>query len=258
MPFRIEVKATCAHSIELLRSNAIANANVERTKHRYPHTRKLAVVGGGPMLIHDLDELRAWDGDIWAINHTADWLADQGIEATLFCMEPGKPNWKTRRRILASLCDPAMVTDQTCMFDTCEVSPTGLPGGCSAATRAPLLALSMGYTDVSFFGCEGSFEGADHVDRDERPTRLFVIRAGGRDYMVEPQMLIQCQELTQLFNTFGQAFKNRSHGLLEAMQAHTDTWEVVAVSGELKEHLEAVNGHNGLYEGNYVPAGMGA
>lgn len=212
--------------------------------------RKLAVVGGSPQVIHDIEELRAWNGDIWAINHTADWLASHGIASTLFTVDPVAIDSPVRKRLLATSCAPEMFTEDTVAFDMIETHPQGCAGGTSSATRAPWLALSMGYTDVSFFGCEGSYVNNDHVDRNEQVDRQLIVRAGGCDYITRPDYYVQCQEFAKLFAEFGCVFKNRSGGLLKAMLENPDTWEVVAVSPALKAHLEEVNGKQGLYEGN--------
>ena len=111
----------------------------------------------------------------------------------------------------------------------------------------------MGYADVSFFGCEGSFQENDHVDRHEHRPDQLIVRAGGKDYRTCPPFLIQCEELIQLF-FFDGVYHNRSGGLLKAMIDFPDTWEVVAVSEALKHHLEERNGAMGLYDVPYVLA----
>jgi hypothetical protein len=249
-PFRLKIKGECVASIEQLKENARRNAHQPRFERR-----RLAVVGGGPLLINHLDELRSWSGDIWAINRTAQWLKEQGIRATLFTIDPTFMNIDCDDRLLASACHPDMFVGNCQAFDLIETHPDGFAGGQSSATRAPHIALKMGYTHVSFFGCEGSFDEATHVDRDERPPHVMVIRAGAKDFKVTPDMLLQCEELSTLIRTFDGIFHCRSGGLLQAMIDHPDTWEVVAVSGAFKEHLESINGKHGLYEATYVPAG---
>lgn len=46
--------------------------------------RKMAVVGGAPTLEKHLDELRNFDGDIYGINDTCEWLIERGIDAIFF------------------------------------------------------------------------------------------------------------------------------------------------------------------------------
>jgi hypothetical protein len=252
-PFRIAVRGECVASIEQLHENARKNAH-----HPKIERRRLAVVGGGPLVVDHLDELREWKGDIWAINRTAQWLKEQGIRATLFTIDPTYMQIDCEDRLLASACHPDMFTGNCQAFDLIETHADGFAGGQSSATRAPHVALKLGYTHVAFFGCEGSFSRATHIDRDEAPPHQMIIRAGGADYRVTPDMLLQCEELSTLIRTFDGVFHCRSGGLLQAMIDHPDTWEVVGVSAALKEHLEQLNGHHGLYESAYVPVGEAA
>src|SRR6185503_19441227 len=209
MPFRIQFTTDCIVPLDTWKMQAAENAHWPRVELGKARNRPLAVVGGSPQVLHDLEELRAWPGDIWAINYTAEWLLSHGIESTLFTVDPGGDpndpgpvNSPVRKRLLATSCPPAMFTEDTLAFDMVETHALGFAGGTCSATRAPFLALSMGYTDVHFFGCEGSFEGADHVDRDECARtelnevfqRRLIMRAGGRDSITRPDYYLQCIE----------------------------------------------------------------
>ena len=266
-PFRIDIRTECVASMETLSAQAQINANYPRVEESPRHGRKLAVVGGGPQVAKDLDELRAWDGDIWAINYTAQWLSEHGVKATLFSIDPLPMQVEAADALLATCCHPDIVKHyqgRVRVFDLCETHPDGITGGIVTAARAPSLSFLMGYLDVSFFGCEGSFEfeqsedGSfkirDHVDRHEAPSAMLVVRAGGQDYCTSPGFLVQCQQLSALFCAFPDVYHNRSHGLVRAMVENPDTWEVVAVSHGLKVHLEEVNGKQGLYDSPYKQA----
>lgn len=252
-PFRIKIVGECVATLEQLRANARANAHQPRISRR-----KLAVVGGGPLVVNHLEELRQWTGDIWAINWTAEWLKKQGIKSTLLTIDPQFMDIDCDDRLLASLCDPRMFIGNCRAFDLSETHTDGIAGGQSTAVRAPLLALKMGYNEIVFFGCEGSYSDATHADRDEKPPHVLIVRAGGTDYKVTTDMLLQCEELSKLISTFNGVFNNRSGGLLQAMIDHPDTWEVVGVSAGLKRHLEELNGQLGLYDEPFVPTGMAA
>jgi hypothetical protein len=246
-----------AAAVEGLRRNAAANARHPQVARCMPHTRKLAVVGGGPLVRHDLEELRAWDGDVWGINFTAGWLNANGVKATLFTVDPVPFVTDAPDAILATVCSPSLFEHfegRVRGFNLAITDPDcGLYNGAFSSTSAPAVSLKLGYVDVSFFGCEGSFENQDHIDRHEdRPDKL-IVRAGGRDYITCPPYLIQCDELRKLF-VFDNVYHNRSGGLLSAMIENPDTWEVVGVSASLKQHLESVHGAQGLYEHPYVPA----
>ena len=245
-----------AQAVEDLRRNAQVNARHPQVQRCAPHGRKLAVVGGGPLVRHDLEELRAWDGDVWGINFTAGWLNANGVKAALFTVDPVPFLTEAPEAILATVCAPSLFEHfkgRVRGFNLAVTDPeNGLHSGAFSSTSAPAVSLKLGYIDVSFFGCEGSFETQDHVDRHEgRPDQL-IVRAGGRDYVTCPPYLTQCDELRKLF-VFDNVYHNRSGGLLKAMIEHPDTWEIVAVSASLKQHLESVNGACGLYEKPYAP-----
>jgi hypothetical protein len=216
----------------------------------------VAVVGGGPSLISSLPILREWPGDIWAINRTADWLLDRGIDCIHYTVDPADMEripTTAARRLLASWCHPDRFKGcQVEMFDLVEHAENGVPGGTTTATRAPVLAMRMGYPAVHFFGCDSSFERQDHVDRHDPVDEAVIVRANGRDFTTYPEFLMQAECLSEIINLAPQFFVNRSGGLLEAMLQDSQ-WEVVGISAALKEHLIELNGDCGLYDSPYVP-----
>lgn len=250
--FRLTFIPVGCVSEPVITAQVAANMGRRLVEHCAPHGRPLAIVGGGPSVLDVLDELKAWPGDIWAINNTAAWLAKHGIRSTLLSVDPDNFEFdKTgvADALLASCCHPKAFDGlNVSMFHMIEHDPSGVAGGTSTASRAPALALRMGYFDMTFFGCEGSFVEADHVDRDEQKPEQLIIRAGA-DYKTTPPLLLQCECLSDLIREFP-CFHEKSGGLLRAMVKHPD-WEVVAVSGALKQNLIETNGDIGLYESKY-------
>lgn len=239
-----------------MNGNAIKNAHLAVFGQQPTHARKLAVVGGGPLVVNDLDELRAWDGDIWGINDTAEWLTNHGVECTLFTIDAIQRPVKARDLIAATWCDPKLFEafeGRYQAFHMLQTHPEGVQGGAFTASSAPGVALRLGYTDVSFFGCEGSFEVSSHVDRHETEDCQLIVEAGGKKYLTLPRYLIQCDELCQMFG-LSKVFKNRSGGLLKAILEHPTTWTIVAVSAAFKKKLEEQNGYHGLYDQPYTEA----
>lgn len=252
-PFRIAVHGTPAVPLEAMRANVDVNAGVEVFGQQPLHARKLAVVGGGPLVVHDLDELRAWDGDIWGINDTAAWLMERGVKCTLFTIDAIQKPVNAVDLLAASWCSPelfAAFEGRTRAFHMAQTHADGIHGGAFTASSAPAVALKLGYTDVSLFGCEGSFEISSHVDRHESEASQLIVKAGGVTYLTIPRYLIQCDELCQMFR-LSPVFKNRSRGLLKAIQDHPDTWTIVAVSAAFKKVLEEQNGKHGIYDEPY-------
>lgn len=250
MPFRLQFKAVPGHDAGTSRLNIAASACFPRFK-REKHAHPVAVVGGGPLL--DLEAVRQWPGDIWAINYTADYLLDRGIECTFFTTDPFPFKTKAYKRLLASHCDPSVFLGQVQVFDISDETPGGVLGGTTSATRAPLLAIQMGYPGVVFFGCESCFGKTSHIDRDCERTKasLLIVRADGRDWVTSPQMLLQAEELAWFIKNT-EVFREQSGGLLRAM-LNDDSWEVVGVNHAMKAHLIDVNGDAGIYDQPYQP-----
>ena len=216
-------------------------------------------MGGGPSLPSCVAELRAFDGDIWGINDVAVWLATRGIAATFFTCDPSPPDMfdteGLSRALLASLCHPDLRArfSEVDLFDMAETTPDGITGGPSTATRAAHLALRMGYCDVTWYGCEGSFAvDVQHVYQRERELSQVVIRCGDKEYVTNLQLMVQSECLAGIIEMAPGIFKERSGGLLRSMIEHNDTWEVVAVSEALKAQLERSGGRG--YDTRYEVA----
>lgn len=249
---RIDIQTQCVVSLDVLKANAEAN-------QKYPSVhRRLAIVGGGPSVASHVEELRAWDGDIWAVNFTPQWLKKQGIKSTFFTVDPQDFDpGPSEDALIATCCHPNLFKRmeeygaRIRAFNLAETHEGGVFGGVTSARRAMSLALMMGHRDVHVFGCEGSFENGYSVDGRAGEPHQLLIRADGKEYLTETGFVTQCQEMAQLFRTFGGVFKDRSGGLVTAMTADEE-WDVVAVSTALKEHLEAINGKQGLWETPYV------
>lgn len=222
------------------------------------HGRPLAVVGGGPSASQYIDELRGYS-DIFAINGTCQWLASHGIESTLFSVDPDPVlaglTTGVRRAILASHCDEAAFASlkdadvrifHAAHIDTHDEDsrPMALRKhfrivtGTTSACSAPLVALRLGYQHVTYYGCEGSFVNATHSFKDETPPGQLIVRANGRDFITTMQFYLQAQHLSTLIKYFPKFLHERSGGLLRAMIEHPDTWEVVALSEQLRDQLD--------------------
>jgi hypothetical protein len=259
-PFRINIIGECGESLSTLQRYADTCAGLDRIEKQQPHGRKLAVVGGGSSALENLDELKSWDGEIWSINSTGAWLKSHGIDSTFFSVDPGPlGNFNTQgmeKALIATCCHPELRKkfQSVHLFDMYETSKDGMAGGVTSATRAPSVAIHLGYYDITFYGCEGSFDlDKSHVDRHEHSDDLLIIRAGGKEYITRLEMVMQSENLSELIRLAPNVFKSKSGGLLDAMIHYPDTWEIAAVSDHLKNHLQEHNGNSGLYETPYIP-----
>ena len=223
-----------------------SSLGVPVVKRAAPHNRKLAIVGSGPSLKEHLQELRDWDGDIWGINGTVNYLTANGIESTLISVDPGYVNdtMNAKDALLSAACEPKLFDQFAGRVQRFFINPHPeaqfvVIGGCTTATRAPLLGLLIGYVDITFYGCEGSYEGNSHVYADKKSACEMYIWAGGRDYRTDPEALMQCENLSAFLTKFPHIYKEKCGGLLRAVMENPDTWTTTHVSGELKNRLEA-------------------
>lgn len=262
-PFRVRLISEGPTANPILERNtraALLRGLPEVSCQRPMHAKRLAVVGGGPSVAARLEELRAFDGDVWGINATADWLIRQGVNARFFTVD-GAPDIGAmvgcaKSGIVASSCDPSVfdaLEYAEIFFIDKQYGRIAIYGGATTACRAPLLALRMGYADVSFYGCEGSFDASTHAYRHEDRDDVVIVEAGGQTFKTAPDFILQTESLAATIRDFPQFFHDRSGGLLGAMVAHPDGWRWAAVSAPYKHRLEKTNGRT-LFPTAYVGA----
>lgn len=210
----------------------------------------LAVVGGGNSSADQIEILREWPGWIWAINGTCRWLESHGIESILFSVDPdpclAELCQGVKRAMLASHCDPsafeALKGAEVMIFHGAQWNAQvkkPLIGGTTSATRVMLPAMMMGHQEVHYFGCEGSFRESTHTFKNENDyPRQVIVRAARRDYRSTLQFLVQSENLAMLIRKEPRVFKDRSGGLLGAMIADPDGWEIIANSEELCKEMD--------------------
>lgn len=253
-PFRINFIALgCApHDLLVERAKACSAPYVKPR-----NSARLAVVGLGDSAKEALPDLLTWDGDIWAVNGAASWLASNGICATMVTVDPQKfvagSFDGVESAIFASCADPeafSAMHGRVEKFDLCEHADNGVVGGCTTASRIPALAIGLGFKEVTFFGCEGSFVGSDHLNFNTGNDGQLIVKAGDFEYKTMPEWILQCQSLAHLIAEWPEIFKERCGGLLRGM-LNDPNWSVVAVSATIKEQIETVSGACGLYEVPY-------
>lgn len=157
------------------------HSNLERSIPRCEplperENNRLAIVGSGPSVRDYLDEIKNFDGQVWAINGAYNFLQDHGIVADGFlgcdplaglCDYLRRPQRKTAF-YLAGTVDPTTFDavdgyDVRMWFLKSEnlKYPPGLwtvIGGTTVLLRAPFLAWMLGFRDLTFFGADSSFD----------------------------------------------------------------------------------------------------
>ncbi len=265
-PYRVEFSTVGVQPESVYIEQAIVNAasGIPEIAFAPAHEVPLAIVGGGPSALLALDELKSWPGHIWGINQGASWLASQGVTAPvwMFTVDPDDVflQWLdgVERAILGASCHPklfeALKEKDVRMFHTrplegCASSEEIVDDGSatepiscnlmgpSSVCRVFLPAAILGYTDITFFGCEGSIGEVTHAYRHEDRPRQMVIRAGDTDHITTPDFYITTVFLANVMREFPK-LKERSGGLLRAMLQHPDTWEVVAYSTAMRDKID--------------------
>jgi hypothetical protein len=197
---------------------------------------RLAVVGGSPSVAGFVDELKAWPGEIWAINGALGWCLERGIEATFYTLDASAVLADMARRadkaILADHCHPAVVHAVSGQIRLVKLE--GTPLGCTSAASAPMLAAQGGYDGITLFGCASSFEGdAEHAYAwaSVTPSRVLV-QCGGRQYLTTPQLIMQAEYLADIARQVPGYLQVMGDGFLPALIEHGE-FEIVKVSRDL-------------------------
>lgn len=203
------------------------------------HDRKIAICGTAPSLSRHLQELRDFDGEILAANGAHDYLIENGVKVDYWlCIDPDKElavyATKPSRDVkyyVGSCCDPA-VFDALDGYDVTVVhvhEPGGpepsIKGGTGVMTRAPFLALKLGYKHVVIYGADASFDDDKHVFGDDKAVGVMragrerkYVRVGDKTFLTEQHFTLQCAEfgaMAELFAEKGLKIDFRCGGMLQ-------------------------------------------
>ena len=168
-----------------------------------------------------------------------------GIESVGVTVDPHEDMWRQfdgiGEGLFASCCTAKlfdMYGDRCKAFHFSDDDNSGLcaKGGGTSASSMHMIAFALGYGEIHYFGCEGSYEDKTHGYDYEDPGPWVIIKANGKDYKTKPYLEMQTVFLSTVMREFPEAFKNRSGGLLDAMIKDQD-WTIVDCHNELKPFL---------------------
>lgn len=224
---------------EMRDANAAINKALGLPEHR--GSGRLAVVGGGPSIRHHIEELRNWDGTIWAVNGAVNWCLDQGIDATFYTVDAAKlarwlfPLDRIKRAVITIDCDP----DVFVSLKGADISTLAIPdGGPTSANSADWFAIEAGYSSLTYFGCESSFEETTHAYSEAAIIgQWIVVRVGGKDFRTKPEFLEQARIMSEVIRAVPSYYSARCGGLLSAMVEHGMDYELIEVSPEVEKML---------------------
>lgn len=222
----------------LVRNKALNNG------HGHPFERmavspgtKLAVVGGGPQIAEHVSKLKAWDGEIWAINGAFGWCLDRGIEATFYTLDSlgdlAPLAARATKAVLADCCSPMVreaVSGAAYMVDMAATAK-----GCTSAATSPMLAATAGYESVTLFGCESSFDDVEHAYPWAFVTESRVlVECGGEQYLTTPQLIMQAEYIAEIAQALPGYLRVEGRGFLPALIKNGD-YSVLQISRDLAE-----------------------
>lgn len=200
---------------------------------------RLAIVASGPSVRDYLDELREWDGEVWAINGAYDYLLDQGIVPHGFMAIdplPGLAEYVQRPHpdttfYIASTCDVS-VFDALKEYKVQTFHPYSddvtypdefgiIGGGTTSVTRAPYLGLLQGFRDITLYGVDSSYDGQEYCYQwgryscDIAQPKIWVdLYDGGPRYETEIGLMKQVSQLAAIVPIFNGMLKFKCGGLM--------------------------------------------
>lgn len=183
-PLIFPVHVTCNTPDEVLHRNIKTNSRrlLRWIKQEPAHDRTAILVGSGPSLKDSLDEIRGMDGEIFAMNGAAQFLADNGIMPDYQVMIDARDKTRTlvgpaKQHLFASQVSPLcfdMVDDPIVWHLQIEGIDDLLPahndeycllgGAASVGNTATCLVYAMGYRIMHCFGYDSSHsDGESHA-----------------------------------------------------------------------------------------------
>lgn len=203
-------------SVEILQNNAEINSARGWPKVECKDRPPLAVVGGGHSLLSTIDELRHWPGEVWACGSVHPWLKENGVASVFFNADPMAEMgpMASGSGLLAITSDPS-VFEAVSEAETFDLNDYG--HGNTTASISAHLALCRGHREVTYFGCDSSFETSTHLYKHEDWEAHLLVECGGVHFRTKPQLLMQAEMLSAFIRMAPQVFTERSGGLLRAM-----------------------------------------
>lgn len=206
------------------------------------HDKKIALVGGGPSLKHYLDDIRQFK-TIFACGSCNDYLMSNNIIPTYagICDPDAlsinyfqKLDTETKY-LVASGCDGKIfdhlknyqVILWHCHSDTYkpeEIEPNyqAVGGGCTIGLRAITIAITLGYTNLHFFGFDScmSENNDSHAYQTEDVGILYEVKVGTEDeldysskvFKVAGYQLAQATHFIQFHKSYGHMFVPTIYG----------------------------------------------
>jgi hypothetical protein len=195
------------------------------------HGGHAVIVGGGPSLAHDIEEIR-WRASlgqtIVALNGSANFLASHGIIPDIHIILDARPENSrfvlgkvARRYIIASQCDPSVFDtldgeDVTLFHPVIEGISEHIPnrgksyhligGGTTVGLTSMAVIYTIGYRFLHLYGYDSSFPWCDKQHAYDQPRngqemRTTEVWVAGQSFMTGPAMLAQVERFQPFAQT---------------------------------------------------------
>lgn len=182
----------------------------------------VAVVGSGPSLKKNWQELKNFKGDIIACNASCQFLLEKGIVPQyMFCFDadPLVLEFFTPHKDITYLLASRVVPKAFEILKGCKIviwhaagdeniqdilekkqrMEPMIAGGSAAVTRALVVAMPMGYTTIHIYGGDSSFaQGETHIRQSTTLEKRMAIKCNGRVFEVAPWMTTQVEDIKKL------------------------------------------------------------
>ena len=186
-----------------------------------PRSGSLAVVGGGQSVHSYIETLRRWHGQVWAINGAYDWCIDRGIDCRFFSAD-AQPVVVTyarnaKKATLPPWCHPYI------WGNIPDLEMADFPPVFSAsAPNVSAVAFDIGFSKITYFGCDCSFSESTHTYEDQPNLPSMIVLANGMEFKTTPAYYTQAQEIAALCREFPDLIQEMSGGLTRALTIDPD------------------------------------
>lgn len=247
MPLRIPLTVDCNTPEERILANVVKNSRHIRkwVKTEPAHDRVAVLVGGGPSLADTVDEIKALEGQIFALNGAASFLDRNGVRADYQVIMDAQPATAdligpAKNYLFASQVDPKCFRKkpQAILWHSShgEVMPDrqkGFPkhgddyaiigGAVSVGNTALVLLYVLGYRKIHVFGMDSSHrDGTGHAYRQDMNDGdpCTTVEFGGHKYVCSITMSLQAKHFmrrAEQLKEAGVSIEVHGSGLLPAM-----------------------------------------
>jgi uncharacterized Rossmann fold enzyme/glycosyltransferase involved in cell wall biosynthesis len=234
-----DLELVCNTELKQIVSNIHSSTvrNIPRLITQEPREDEVYIIGGGPSLADELEDIKNHQGFIISMNGTADYLAEHGIVPDVQIVIDARPEnikflkkHSAKKVYLASQCHPSLFDEvdatlfHIALHDWDKYLPNdddamAVGGGHSVGLYAMSIAYVLGFRKMKLYGYDSSYRDNHHAYEQTSNDTDQIIEAhvNGRAFKTTQWMVVQVNEFqllaTQLVK-MGCTVTTRGTGLL--------------------------------------------